>query len=110
MEPHKTISYLQPAAIHHLQLQRLQQPNLYKFCFSNYSMPKKDDYGDSSVSETGNWNVADKYTKNKIMRPLNLCDYYEDVACFGYDSLVEELVNYNSPPNDVIRYKAIVRL
>lgn len=73
-------------------------------------MPKKDDHGDSSVSETGNWNVADKYTKNKIMRPLNLCDYYEDVACFGYDSLIEELINFNSPPNDVIRYKAIVRL
>ncbi len=73
-------------------------------------MPKKDDYGDSSVSETGNWNVADKYSKSKIMRPLNMCDYYEDVAAFGYDSLVEELVNYAAPPNDVIKYKALVRL
>ena len=72
-------------------------------------MSKKDNYGDS-VSETGNWNVADRYSKNKIMRPLNLCDYYEDVATFGYDSLVEELINYNSPPNDVIRYRAMVRL
>lgn len=73
-------------------------------------MPKKDDYGDFSISETGNWNVADKYTKNKIMRPLNLCDYYEDIARFGYDSLVDELINYNALPNDVIKYKAIVRL
>ena len=73
-------------------------------------MPRKDDHGDSVVSETGNWNVADKYSKSKIMRPLNLCDYYEDIATFGYDSLIEELVNYDSPPNDIIRYKAIKRL
>jgi hypothetical protein len=72
-------------------------------------MPRKDD-GDSVISESGNWNVADDYSRNKIMKPLLLCDYYEDIATFGYDSIIEELGNYNSPPNDLIRIKAIKRL
>ena len=72
-------------------------------------MPKKE--GDEYIiSETGNWNVADQYTKNKIMRPLNLCDYYEDIANFGYESIAEELINYDAPPNDLIRIKALKRL
>jgi len=62
------------------------------------------------TSELGNWNVADQFAKGKIMRPLNLCDYYEDIACFGYESIAEELVNFQAPPNDVIRIKAIKRL
>lgn len=72
-------------------------------------MPKRDQE-DSIVSETGNWNVADSYAKSKIMRPLILCDYYEDIAYFGYDSIAEELVNYSSPPNDVIKLRAMKRL
>ena len=72
-------------------------------------MPKKDGE-DNIVSETGNWNVADQYTKNKIMRPLNRCDYYEDIAYFGYESIAEELGNYQSPPNDLVKIKAIKRL
>jgi hypothetical protein len=72
-------------------------------------MPKKD--GDEFIiSETGNWNVADQYAKNKIMKPLNLADYYEDIATFGYESIAEEFMNYNAPPNDVIRIKALKRL
>ncbi len=65
---------------------------------------------ESMISESGNWNVADQYTKSKIMRPLNLCDYYEDIATFGYETIAHELVNYSSPPNDVIKYKALLRL
>lgn len=72
-------------------------------------MPKKDG-SESVVSETGNWNVADQYTKNKIMRPLNRCDYYEDIAYFGYESIAEELGNYQAPPNDLVRVKAMKRL
>ncbi len=72
-------------------------------------MPKRDE--DSyTISETGNWNVADQYTKNKIMKPLNLCDYYEDIATFGYELIIDELINYNMPPNDIIRIKALRRL
>jgi hypothetical protein len=72
-------------------------------------MPQKDGK-ESIISESGNWNVADQYTKSKIMRPLNLCDYYQDVAMFGYETIADELINYSSPPNDVIRYKALLRL
>ena len=72
-------------------------------------MPSKDGK-DSIISESGNWNVADQYTKSKIMRPLNLCDYYEDIAMFGYETILDELVNYSAPPNDVIKYKALLRL
>ena len=72
-------------------------------------MPKRDE-GESIISETGNWNVADSYSKSKIMKPLLLCDYYEDIATFGYDSIIEELINFESPPNDLIRIKAIKRL
>ena len=61
-------------------------------------------------SELGNWNVADQFAKGKIMRPLNLCDYYEDIACFGYESIADELINFQAPPNDVIKIKAIKRL
>ncbi len=72
-------------------------------------MPKKDGQ-DYVISETGNWNVADQYAKSKIMRPLNLCDYYEDIAVFGYESIAEELMEFQAPPNDIIRIKAIKRL
>ena len=72
-------------------------------------MPMKEGK-ESVISESGNWNVADQYVKSKIMRPLNLSDLYEDVAMFGYESISEELINYSAPPNDVIRYKALLRL
>ena len=72
-------------------------------------MPLKDEK-EAMISESGNWNVADQYTKSKIMRPLNLCDFYEDIAMFGYESIADELINYSSPPNDVIKYKALLRL
>ena len=72
-------------------------------------MPKKEG-SEYVVSETGNWNVADQYTKNKIMRPLNRCDYYEDIAYFGYESIAEELGNYQAPPNDLVKIKAMKRL
>lgn len=72
-------------------------------------MPKKEsDAG--MVSETGNWNVADSYSRMKIMKPLIMCDLYEDIAIFGYESIIEELDNYQAPPNDVIRIKAVKRL
>lgn len=73
-------------------------------------MPRKDSSGDSIISETGNWNVADNYSKIKIMKPLLLSDIYEDVATFGYESLVEELINHEAPSDDFIRYKGLERL
>jgi hypothetical protein len=77
--------------------------------FYNNTMPKRDEE-DSVVSETGNWNVADDYSKKKIMYPLYLCDIYEDIATFGYESIIDELINFEAPPNDIIRIKGLQRL
>lgn len=51
-------------------------------------MAKKQDFLD--MSETGNWNVADPYTKLKIMQPLIFIDEYERIAIFGTSDIVEE--------------------
>lgn len=72
-------------------------------------MPKKDS-DDYFISETGNWNVADQYSKGKIMRPLVLSDYYEDIATFGYETVAEELINYERPPEDFIKITGMKRL
>ena len=56
--------------------------------------PKEEGY---NISETGNWNVASDYSRLKIMKPLYNCDIYENIAKFGYDSLMEELDNYAIP-------------
>lgn len=73
-------------------------------------MSNKDLYDGSMVSETGNWNVADKFSKVKIMLPMAKCEFYEDLAQFGYESFLDELVNWNSIPMDVIRIKGLTRL
>lgn len=73
-------------------------------------MPKKDGVtGEAIVSESGNWNVASDFARVKIMIPQAKCEYYEDIATFGYDSIVEELMGY-SIPNDLIRYTGLNRL
>lgn len=48
-------------------------------------------------SETGNWNVASDYSRIKIMKPLDSCDHYENIARFGYDTLIEQLENFGIP-------------
>ncbi len=73
-------------------------------------MVKGDSFDDHIVSETGNWNVADKFSKIKIMLPLAKCDFYEDLAQFGYESFVDELMDWNNIPTDVARVKGITRL
>lgn len=50
-----------------------------------------------NVSETGNWNVASDYSRLKIMKPLDYCDHYENIARFGYDTLIEQLDNFGIP-------------
>lgn len=52
---------------------------------------KEEDY---NISELGNWNVASDYARLKIMRPLDACDHYENIARFGYDTLIEQLDNF----------------
>lgn len=73
-------------------------------------MPKKDiSTGEKMISDTGNWNVASDFAKIKIMVPLAKCEYYEDIATFGYESMIEELMGYNIQ-NDSIKYTALGRL
>ena len=55
---------------------------------------KEDGY---NVSESGNWNVASDYSRIKIMKPLDFCDHYENIARFGYDTLLEQLENFGIP-------------
>lgn len=50
-----------------------------------------------NVSELGNWNVASDYSRLKIMKPLDFCDHYENIARFGYDTLIEQLENFGIP-------------
>lgn len=63
------------------------------------------------ISETGNWNVADQYSKLKIMRYLYLSDEYANIAKFGSANLIEEiessLIEY---PIDSLRLKGFRRL
>lgn len=72
-------------------------------------MPKGDGEGGYIQSESGNWNVADDFSKVKIMMPLAKCEFYEDIATFGYENFIEDLINYNVP-NEVARIKALERL
>ncbi len=73
-------------------------------------MPKKDSTtGEPIISETGNWNVASDFARVKIMNPQSKCEYYEDIATFGYDTIIEELMNY-SIPNDLVKFTGLKRL
>lgn len=52
-------------------------------------MPKTEDsYG---ISDTGNWNVAADYVKEKIMKNLTLADEYSKIAIFGSITMQEEI-------------------
>ena len=50
-----------------------------------------------NISELGNWNVASDYSRLKIMKPLDFCDHYENIARFGYDTLIEQLEHFGIP-------------
>ncbi len=72
-------------------------------------MPPKDpSTGEKMISETGNWNVASDFARIKIMNPMDKCEFYKDLAMFGYESIMEELIYYQIP-NDVGRYKGLRR-
>lgn len=50
-----------------------------------------------NISDSGNWNVASDYSRLKIMKPLDYCDHYENIARFGYDTLIEQLEHFGIP-------------
>ena len=62
-----------------------------------------------NVSELGNWNVASDYSRLKIMKPLDFCDHYENIARFGYDTMIEQLENYGVPL-DALKLMGFARL
>jgi hypothetical protein len=68
-------------------------------------MAKEENY---NISDTGNWNVASKFSELKIMRPLFLCDEYAEIAEFGTSSLIAELEN--PYPDDMLKIKGFQRL
>ncbi len=73
-------------------------------------MPQKDSTtGEKIISETGNWNVASDFARVKIMTPQSKCEYYEDIAIFGSDTIIEELMSYTIP-NDLVRFTGLKRL
>ncbi len=58
-------------------------------------MPPRDNSDEAMYSESGNWNVAAKFSEKKIMEAMIKCEYFKDVAEFGFQSLTEQLINYN---------------
>ncbi len=70
-------------------------------------MPKKP-FGESEISDTGNWNVAADYSKLKIMKQLYLADEYETIATFGFVDFIDEL-NFNVN-TDVLKIRGFKRL
>ena len=61
------------------------------------------------TSETGNWNVADSFSKIKIMGPMIKCEMYEDIALNGHEDFVEELMHIGVP-TDELKIRALKRL
>ncbi len=72
---------------------------------------QRRDYGsdDGVISESGNWNVAEKFSHLMIMGPIANCKVYHNIALYGYDSFFEEL-SYISIPVDELRLKGLIRL
>lgn len=73
-------------------------------------MPKKDSSDNVMISELGNWNVAARFSEEKVMKPLIKCDAYEDIARFGYDSLLDELQDLDQIPIALLKIKGLSRL
>ena len=72
-------------------------------------MPKKDySTGENIVSETGNWNVASDFSRVKIMIPLTKCEYFKDIATFGYEEIAEQIMGANVQ-NDLVRFTGLKR-
>jgi len=60
-------------------------------------------------SESANWNVAEGYSKTKILKPLVELDRYLIVAEFGAEEMVDEF-NMSEDLKDSARLKALRRV
>lgn len=67
----------------------------------------KKDY--LEFSESANWNVAEGYSKTKILKPLVELDRYLIVAEFGAEEMVDEF-NMSEDLKDSARLKALRRV
>ena len=81
---------------------------VYKIVVRLILMGKKG-YSYIESSESGNWNVADSYSKLKIMKHLYEADQYETIATFGAEGMVEGIMLDESLKN-VARVNALTRL
>ncbi len=61
-------------------------------------MAKEEGY---NISESGNWNVASDFASIKIMKPLDNCDHYQNIALFGHDTLYEEMMGHDIPVEEI---------
>lgn len=71
------------------------KPNIYKITHTIFNMGLKksgDKIGGDINLGTDNWNVADGYTKLKILRQLILLDRFDTVSQFGTEDLGEDQI------------------
>ncbi len=72
-------------------------------------MPKKDD--DSYIiSETGNWNVADGFSKSKIMEVLVKADLFQEKATFGFSYFLEDKSQIHPDNINDLRIEGMIHL
>lgn len=65
--------------------------------------------GEQDLSQTENWNVAEKYVSLKIMKPLYECDVFFDLAMYGAES-IQEAVTMPEAYKIIVRKQAFDRL
>lgn len=70
-------------------------------------MVKKGDGGEINI-DTEAWNIADGFTKLKVLVPLIRLDSFENIALYGVEDINEE-DNFNSNQIAVKRYRALKR-
>jgi hypothetical protein len=72
-------------------------------------MFKGGNEGGATISETGNWNAAKDFSESKIMIPLKNCDIYEDIARYGHESFMGQLLESKVGIEDM-KFQALERL
>jgi hypothetical protein len=60
-------------------------------------------------SGTGNWNVAEDFTKEKIMKHMIYADEYEILATYGTSGILEEF-SMDAQSKDMMRLRSIERM
>jgi len=69
--------------------------------------PKGVDFEDV---QSGNWNVAKPYTREKILKWLVLIDHYQTIATFGYANIESDVFIRDKNLQNISRLYALRRL